>query len=91
MNLDGLRKRLDALEPSGDCPLCRAVADLTDSELDQMIDSLVKGEAVNMGLPDPSPTCSHCREAAAMDEAEIDKRLNRLLEIIGQPKEAAGA
>lgn len=81
MNLNGLRRRIRALpRPETDCPHCRAVAAMADSEWDRQIDSLVKGESVSMGLPDPSPACSHCRTAAAMDESEIDKRLNRLLE-----------
>jgi len=92
MKFDVLKKRLAALTPTDkDCPFCRAVAALEDADWDQAIERLIKGEAVSMGLPEPSPTCSQCREAAAIDEAEIDKRLNRLLEIIGQPKEAAGA
>jgi hypothetical protein len=89
MKFDVLKKRLAALEPAEDCPFCRAVAGLNDSELDQMIVSLVNGEAVTVGLsakfpdglPDPSPTCSHCRAVAAMSDEEPDVELARLMEI----------
>jgi hypothetical protein len=52
MKLDGLRKRLDALEPEG-CPQCRALAAIPDEEWHARIEELVAGRRpVALNLPE---------------------------------------
>jgi hypothetical protein len=52
MKLDGLRKRLDALEPEG-CPRCRALAAIPDEEWHARIEEQVAGRRpVALNLPE---------------------------------------
>jgi hypothetical protein len=81
MKYDALKRRLDALQPSGGtCPHCRALDALSDAELDARIQSLMAGKGAP-GLPEPSPTCPNCKRIANMTEEEQDAGLTRLLRI----------
>lgn len=83
MKLGGLIRRLAALEPEPgkDCPHCRAVASMTDEELDQGIRELLAGRHSRLAEIESSPMCSYCQKMAAMSEEELDVQLARLIDI----------
>jgi hypothetical protein len=80
---DRLNKRLAVLEADSghNCPHYRAVANMTEEELDQGILELLAGGHGRVAGVEHGPRCPSCQKIAAMSEEELDVELARLLEI----------
>ena len=77
-------RRLAALEPEPgeDCPYCKALASMTEVELDRDIRELEAGGPGRLAGIESSPMCYHCQKMTAMSEEELDAKLAWLTEIL---------
>lgn len=89
MSLAAIERRLANLKGINDgrCPHCKALAGLSESDLDLRIAHLLgKSPARFFVLPEPSRTCPDCHKYDGRPE-ELYARLNRLKRIIIEAQE----